>query len=306
MPTPVEPLHRLSEHLGVEVWVKRDDLTGFGLSGNKVRKLDYLLASARDEGATCLLTTGGLQSNHCRATVLAARRLGLDVGVLLRGELPEVADSNLLIDQLAGAWIRTCTPTEYREARNTMLGQWADQLRREGQRPFVIPEGGSNGLGSLGFVRAGHELAEQRAPPFDRVVVAVGSGGTLAGLSLAGLSARVSGVAVCDDAPTFEDRVRQIAVEAARYGVPPLSASGWEVVEGYQGPAYAVATPEIWSTIALVARLEGLILDPVYTGKAMHALVTEALAARWSGRLLFWHTGGGFGLFGRGAELPRG
>lgn len=303
LPTPVEPLTRLSAHLGVEVWIKRDDLTGFGLSGNKVRKLDFHLAAAREQGATGVLTTGGLQSNHCRATVLAARRLGLEAGVLLRGDLPPTADANLLLDQLAGAWIRTCTVEAYRDAREELLTAWAEELRSRGVVPYVIPEGGSDGLGALGFVAAARELAGQSELPFERVVVAVGSGGTLAGLALGGLHPQISGVAVCDDAPTFERRVREIAAQAGTLGSDPLPASGWEVVEGYQGPAYAVATPEIWQTITLVARLEGILLDPVYTGKAMHALVSETRAGRWGGPILFWHTGGAFGLFGRGREV---
>ena len=305
LPTPLERLERLSDELGVEVLVKRDDLTGLGVSGNKVRKLEMLLTDAVQHGADCVLTTGGLQSNHCRATAIAARRLGLQPGVLLRGELPEVPDGNLLLDTLVGAWIRTCTAEDYRERRDALLEAWADSLRAEGRRPYVIPEGGSNALGSLAYVEAARELAIQLPRPVRRVVVAVGSGGTLAGLALGGLEAFVHGVAVCDDAPTFEARVRAIAHEAAGYDVGPLRepGDGWEVTEGYQGPAYAVATPEIWATIRRVARLEGLLLDPVYTGKAMHALVSEVEAGRWDGPIVFWHTGGAFGLFGRGDEL---
>jgi len=275
------------------------------VSGNKVRKLGYLLADALDQGATHVLTTGGLQSNHCRATSVAARQLGLQPGILLRGELPDVADGNLLLDQLVGADIRTCTAQDYRERRDELLQAWAGELRQQGHAPYVIPEGGSNALGSLAYVDAAQESSTQAVRPFERIVVAVGSGGTLAGLALGTRQAFVHGVAVCDDAPTFESKVREIAQQAARWSVGPLRepGDGWEVVEGYQGPAYAVATPQIWQTMRWVARLEGLLLDPVYTGKAMHALVTEVQAGRWSGPVLFWHTGGAFGLFGRGHEL---
>ncbi len=299
-------LNRLSDALGQEIWTKRDDLTGFGVSGNKVRKLDYLLADALDQGADCVLTTGGLQSNHCRATSIAARQLGLEPGVLLRGELPEIPDANLLLDRLVGATVRTCTAQQYRDHRDDLLAAWADELRAAGRRPYVIPEGGSDALGSLAYVDAAKELEDQAVRPFARVVVAVGSGGTLTGLALGCTNAFVHGVAVCDDAPYFEARVQEIAAGTAQWGIAPLRSpgDGWEVTEGYQGPAYAVATDAIWDTIAWVARLEGLLLDPVYTGKAMHALLCEVRAGRWTGPILFWHTGGAFGLFGRGHELP--
>ena len=305
LPTPLERLPRLSQALGADIWVKRDDLTGLGLSGNKVRKLELLFGDAQRRGADCVLTTGGLQSNHCRATSIAARRLGLQPGVLLRGELPEVPDGNLLLDRLVGAWVRTCTPEQYRDHRDQLLQAWAEELRQAGRRPYVVPEGGSNGIGSMAYVRAAREVQAQ-AQDFDHLVVAVGSGGTVAGLALARLPGVVYGVAVCDDAAYFEGHVRRIASEASEWLEHPLRepGDGWEIVEGYQGPAYAVATEQIWETIAMVARTEGLLLDPVYTGKAMHALVSEVRTGRWGGRILFWHTGGAFGLFGRGGELP--
>lgn len=302
-PTPLVHLERLSAHLGAEVWVKRDDLTGLGLSGNKVRKLDYLLGEAREQGADTVVTCGGLQSNHCRATAVAARQLGWAPVLVLRGEPPAVPDANLLLDALLGAEVRYISAADYRERRGAIMAQIADELRAKGAKPYVIPEGGSNGLGSLGYVRAAEEVWQQGGGPFDHQVVAVGSGGTLAGLALGPWLGPVRGVAVCDDRAYFVARVRAIAAECPA-GTLGVEGEAWQVVEGYQGPAYAVATPEIWQTIALVARLEGLLLDPVYTGKAMHALVTEVRAGRWGGRLLFWHTGGAFGLFGRGHELP--
>lgn len=305
-PTPVQRLERLSEALGTEVLVKRDDLTGAALSGNKVRKLELLLGEALAMGADTVLTTGGLQSNHCRATAVAARRVGIEPRLLLRGALPSVPEGNLLLDRLLGAQLRTCTAEAYRSRRNDILEEMAEAARQDGRRPYVVPEGGSNAVGSRAFTIAAHELLTQIEPP-DRVVCAVGSGGTLAGLAMAGCLPLVSGVAVCDDRATFAAKVRAIDAESVeRFGGSGLGVEGesWEVVEGYQGPAYAVAEPEVWETIAWVARLEGLILDPVYTGKAMHALVSEVRAGRWGGRIVFWHTGGMFGLFGRGAELP--
>jgi D-cysteine desulfhydrase len=303
LPTPLTRLDRLSGDVGVEIWVKRDDLTGFGLSGNKVRKLDLLLGEAIDEGADTVITCGGLQSNHCRAVAVAARQLGLTPHLLLRGVAPAVADGNLLLDHLLGAAITLCTPDEYRSARGALMQQIADHVRARGGRPYVIPEGGSNGLGALGLARAASEVAEE-AEPFDAVFVAVGSGGTLAGLALGEDIGPLRGVAVCDDRQTFVDIVERIGREAEERGSLPMPPVGerWEVLEAYRGPAYGVATPEVWATIRRVAEREGLLLDPVYTGKAFHGMLEEIRSGRARGRVLFWHTGGAFGLFGRGDE----
>ena len=297
LPTPVQLLPRLSEELGVEVHAKRDDLTGFGLSGNKVRKLEYLLADALEQGADTVITCGGLQSNHCRATAVAARRLGLQPVLLLRGTRPATPDGNLLIDQLLGARVHLCSADDYRRRRGELMEAIAARVRGDGGTPYVIPEGGSNALGSRGFVRAAAELRSA----WDTIVVPVGSGGTLAGLVLGRPSAEIVGVAVCDDAATFRDIVLGIADEASI--LPPSYGDGWRVTDSYRGPGYGVAPAEVWKTIGWVAQLEGLILDPTYTGKAMHGLRGEARAGRLGERVLFWHTGGAFGLFGRGAEV---
>lgn len=294
LPTPLHPLKRLSRELGAEIWVKRDDLTGFGLSGNKVRKLQLLLADAVGKGARHILTTGGIQSNHCRATAVACRQLGLVPHLLLRGAPPQgPATANLLLGELLGAEIRWCTDEEYRHCRDALLDEWASEL----DDAYVIPEGGSNGLGARAFMDATSEISLR----FDRVVCAVGSGGTLAGLALGASLGAVTGVAVCDDRATFRNRVAAIAdeIEGVRLSE---DLADWDVLEGYVGPGYAQATPEVWETIRLVARTEGLFLDPVYTGKAMTALRAEVAAGRWGGKILFWHTGGAFGLFGRGGE----
>ena len=301
LPTPLIPLERLTAALRVaggpplEIWCKRDDLTGIGLSGNKVRKLEYLFAAAEALGATVVLTTGGIQSNHARATAVAARQRGMDIVLLLRGSPPDEPDSNLLLDLLLGARIVWCTQDEYRN-RDEILRTLASELAHVGAVPYVIPEGGSNLVGSRGYVAAAAEVAAA-ARPFDHVVVACGSGGTLAGLAMGPDIGPLHGIAVCDDREYFRQRVREIGGDQVRD-----PGDGWDVVDGYQGPAYGVATSVIWETIRLVARMEGLLLDPVYTGKAMHALRTEVSAGRWGGRILFWHTGGIFGLFGRGRE----
>jgi D-cysteine desulfhydrase len=306
LPTPLVRLERWSAHVGADVWCKRDDLTGSVLSGNKVRKLEWLLGEAVHAGADTVLTTGGVQSNHARATAVAARQLGMRPVLLLRGTDPGVPEANLLLDRLLGAEVHWCAPAQYRHERDALLADLAAGVARAGGRPYVVPEGGSNGLGALGYVRAAEELATQTDHPFDVQVCAVGSGGTVAGLALGPDLGPVAGVAVCDDRATFAPRVCAIAAEAEAFGAHTLGPEGerWSIVEGYQGPAYGEATPDVWDTIALAARLEGLVLDPVYTGKAMHAVRREIEAGRWGGRILFWHTGGVFGLFGRGAEIP--
>jgi len=306
LPTPVQRCERLSNVIGAEVFVKRDDLTGLGLSGNKVRKLEMLLADATSQGADTIITCGGIQSNHCRATAVAARMLGLRPVLLLRGVAPQVADGNLLLNELLGAELHWCSAQAYRDERDSLMMTLAAAERTKGYVPYVIPEGGSNACGSLGYRKAGEELLTQVPEGFDRVVVAVGSGGTLAGLALGPQIGSLSGVMVCDDASVFQPRVQKI-IDEVRNSERGSGAAlcPWELLEGYQGPGYGVATPQIWATIRLLAETEGLILDPVYTGKAMHALVQEVRAGRWSGRILFWHTGGAYGLFGRGAELAQ-
>ena len=313
LPTPLERLDAPSDRLGLDLWIKRDDLTGFGLSGNKVRKLDWLLAAAAQAGATTVLTTGGIQSNHCRATVVAARQVGLRPVVLLRGTAPcpDALSGNLLLDVLLGAEVHWCTPEEYQH-RDARLEALAEGLRQRGEVPYVVPEGGSNAVGSLGFLAAAHEVQRQADGAFDQVWCAVGSGGTLAGLSLGFPDARVVGVAVCDDRKTFRERVVGIGAETHAWGhrLPDPGwrepqGTGWDVLEGHQGPAYAETTPTDLATMVAFMRETGIFLDPVYTGKAWCALEAEVRqgAVPRGTRVLFWHTGGAFGLFGRGAEV---
>jgi len=321
LPTPVERLSRLSRELGVTLLVKRDDLTGAPLSGNKVRKLEFSLAEAGRQDATCVLTTGGAQSNHCRATAVAGRRLGLAPYLLLRtedGGPPADLDGNLLLDWLVGAKLRYITPAEYAN-RDILLARWADELRLAGERPFVIPEGASDPLGALGYVVMAHELADQLAAgdvpgkgPVEFLVHACGSGGTAAGiaagLQLLDLPIRLVAYAVCDDAQTFRARIDSILEGlAGRYlpGLDPASVS-YEVVDGYQGRGYGLSTPEELALLRRVASVEGLLLDPVYTGKAFRGLVEDVRSGvRYpqGSRIMFLHTGGLFGVFPKRAEL---
>ncbi|MHC4861010.1 MAG: 1-aminocyclopropane-1-carboxylate deaminase/D-cysteine desulfhydrase [Planctomycetota bacterium] len=312
LPTPIRPLPRLSEELGIELFVKRDDLTGVALSGNKVRKLEFLFREALDRGARTVMTCGGVQSNHARATAVAAASLGLSSHLFLRGDPPERAEGNVLLDRLVGAEITYITPEQYRDVSGLM----AAAAERESPAAYPIPEGGSNGLGALGYARAVGEIIEAEEDlglPFDAVVHALGSGGTSAGLVLGkeafGLGAELVAVNICDDEPYFRDVVGRILDEARERFAPDASASvdDLTILDGHTGPGYALNTPEDLATLRRIARSEGLLLDPVYTGKAFHGMLEE-LSNRLAGhrRILFLHTGGIFGLFPCAEELLSG
>jgi len=304
--TPLEPLPGPTRRLGVELWVKRDDLTGMGLSGNKVRKLALLMAEAQSAGATTVITCGGIQSNHCRATAVAARRLGLHPVLLLRGEPPTTGaglDGNLLLDVMLGAEIHWCTPEGYADRDARM----AEISAARPEKSFVIPEGGSNATGALAFALAAEELkhqAEDEGVGFDTVIVPVGSGGTVAGLAMGGLSSRVLGIAVCDSRAHFRERVEALAASAGdRFGTE--LGSDWDIDDGHIGRGYGLTTPEELRIQARFTQETGQFLDPCYTGKAWVAVesMLEDNTRSLGRRVLFWHTGGAFGLFGRGAEL---
>jgi D-cysteine desulfhydrase len=313
LPTPLFRCDALDELVGTRLWVKRDDMTGGAEAGNKIRKLEYLLAAALEQGADTVITCGGFQSNHARATALLARRIGLRPVLLLRTLAtppPPASTGNALIDALAGAELRAISPEQYRD-RNALMAEVARELAAEGARPYVIPEGGSNGLGSLGYVDAMAELSEQLsrgdqgAPPrLDAVVHACGSGGTAAGVALGaahyGVARSVIAMAVCDDTAYFEGVTTRLIAEA-RALVPSLpDAPALRIVDAYKGPAYSVATPEQLRFIGAVARASGLVLDPVYTGKALFGL--SQLPDKPS-TALFLHTGGLPGLFAQGDAL---
>lgn len=315
-PTPLEPLPRTSAALGVELWIKRDDLTGAELSGNKVRKLEFLLDDALAQGADTVITCGGEQSNHCRATALAATRVGLDSVVLLRTpdpNQPPATSGNILLDRLAGAEIIWISPAEYAR-RHELLAAFAEQLRVEGRHPYVIPEGGSNPVGAWGYVRAVEELAADLTALPARpttVVHACGSGGTAAGLVLGarllGLDLGIASVNVCDDRDYFTRVITGICAEFdSRYHTDAaITAGDLDIVDGYVGRGYAKSRPEELASLRDLARREGVILDPVYTGKAFFGMVEELGRdrARFGQRIVFLHTGGIYGLFPIAAEL---
>lgn len=318
LPTPLEPSPRLGAALGLELRYKRDDLTGLELSGNKARKLEFLVAEAEALGADTLVTCGGAQSNHCRATAFAAAKRGLRSLVLLRVPdpgAPPPDEGNLLLDRLAGAEVRFVSHEQYRRRAEVMQAV-ADELRRAGRRPYVIPEGGSNALGSLGYVLAVAELRAQlpeawRSGPLT-IAYAAGSGGTGAGIEL-GLrvlgwdGATALGFAVCNDAAYFRGAIAAICAEARRRwpALPPVGEDEIEVDDRFVGPGYALATEEGLAIIRRAAREDGIVLDPVYTGKAMLGLAARARepGALPGRRAVLFHTGGAFGLFPFGARV---
>jgi D-cysteine desulfhydrase len=315
LPTPVRAAQKLSAELGVELLFKRDDLTGSTLTGNKVRKLEFLIADAIDSGADTLVTCGGEQSNHCRATAVAATERGLRSLLLLRTDdpaAPPATEANILLDRLVGAEIRWVSREEYRR-RSEIFVEVESLLKQDGRKPYRIPEGGSNALGAWGYVRCVEELASQLSPSDLRttIVYAAGSGGTGAGLvlgvKLLRLPWRVVGVNVCDDREYFVRVIGEIAEDAiARWQLPiDFSRDEVEIVDGYVGIGYAKSQAAELATIRDVARAEGIVLDPVYTGKAFHGLRNELQrdTRAFGERVVFIHTGGVFGLFPKAAEI---
>ncbi len=316
LPTPLVKPQRLADALGLDLWVKRDDMTGGPEGGNKIRKLELLLADAVAAGAGTVITCGGLQSNHARATAICAATLGLRAVLYLRTALVDDGvplEGNVLLDRLVGAQIRLITPETYRE-RDRVMSEAAAGLGDAGRKAYVIPEGGSNGRGALGYVLA---MAEVRAQldrgvagggPFDVIVHACGSGGTAAGVALGAahynVARAVRAMAVCDDAVTFERIIARITEEARALAPELGEAAPLTVDERARGPAYAVSTLEQRALIMRVARESGLVLDPVYTGKAFAGLVAMAEAGELQGaRVLFLHTGGLPGLLAQGGTF---
>lgn len=322
-PTLIAPMLRLSEALGGEVWIKRDDLNPLAGGGNKTRKLEFLVADALEQGADTLITTGAPQSNHARLTAAAAALEGLRCRLLIEERNPgsfaaDAGGNNLLFDLLGVEKLRICPAgTNLMAAMQAM----ADEARAEGRRPYVIAGGGSTPLGALGYAACAQELMAQSfemGVAFDRVVVASGSGGTHAGL-LAGLAALSAGVAVTGinvRRPQAEQEGnihREAVATAALLGTPAPPREAVVCLDRWVGPGYALPTVEMADAVRMAASLENILLDPVYTGKAFAGLIALAREGAFAGeRVLFLHTGGSPALFAyrdvlaRGVEMERG
>ena len=309
--TPIERLERLSEHLGgPEIWIKRDDQLGLTAGGNKTRKLEFLVADALAQGADTLVTVGAVQSNHCRLTLAAAVREGLECRLVLEERVPNSYDpdasGNNFLFRLLGVEAITVVPggSDVNEALNEILSE----LESEGRKGYIVPGGGSNALGALGYVACAAEIVQQSFElqlPFDRLVVASGSGGTHSGL-VAGLHAHstelpVLGVSTRAAKAAQEEKIFALAQQAADLcgSKHPLAREAVAVIDDYVGPGYSLPTPEMVEAVRLFARLEGVLLDPVYTGKAAAGLIGLARSGGLdpSERVLFLHTGGAPALY---------
>ena len=321
-PTPLKPLKQLGEKLGVELYIKRDDLTGAGLSGNKIRKLEFVIADAIEYGADTVLTCGGAQSNHARATAIAAAMLGLRCHLILRTpdpSNPPPLEGNILLDRLVGSEVVWITPAEYKR-RDEIFEREAAALSKLGRKSYVIPEGASNALGAWGYIRAAEELANDLTNLPDNtdrpttIINATGSGGTSAGLILGThmlrLNTRVVSFNVCDDRDYFLQVIGEICENAiANYqlDIPFTRERDIEIIDGYVGRGYALSRPEELTLLRDVARMEGIFLDPVYTGKAFFGMTQELSRNpnRFGDRIVFMHTGGIFGLFPKADEFAQ-
>ncbi|WP_435198205.1 D-cysteine desulfhydrase [Janibacter sp. GS2] len=309
--TPIEPLPRLSEHLGgPDIYIKRDDLLGLSSGGNKTRKLEFLMADALAQGADTIITTGAVQSNHCRLTLSAAVKEGLKCHLLLEerveGSYDENSSGNNLLFRLLGAESISVVPG----GSDLMAGmeEIAEQVRQRGGTPYIVPGGGSNALGALGYVACAEEILAQSfeaSLPIDHVVCSSGSGGTHAGL-VAGFHGNQSGIPVtgisvrAESAPQAS-KLHALANETARLAGADreVPAEAFTVDDGYVGPGYSLPTREMTAAIQTFARLEGILLDPVYTGKTAAGLIGLVQQGHFAtdSNVLFIHTGGSPALY---------
>jgi D-cysteine desulfhydrase len=302
LPTPVETLPRLSEALGgPRLFIKRDDQTGLAFGGNKTRKLEFLVAEARDQGAKTLITSGALQSNHCRQTAAAAARFGLECILVLTGDRPDQPSANLMLDQLFGAQILYVAD---RKDRDRILQETFDRATKEGNKPYLVPYGGSNATGALGYAFAMKELIDQNVSA-DWIVFATSSGGTHAGLLLGqrifGFSGKILGISVDESEEWLKKEVSELASATSEKVGERIEFTPADVLvnAGYCDAGYGVVTEREREAIRLFANCEGLLLDPVYTGRAaagMIDLIRKGFFKK-DETVLFLHTGGQPALF---------
>lgn len=308
LPTKIEKLKRYFEKYEKNIYIKRDDLTGTELSGNKIRKLEYSFYEGLKEKAEFFITCGGIQSNHARAVAALAAKIGKKSVLVLRSDEknPEL-DGNYFLSKVLGAEIRLVSTEEFSNSRDKIMENIKREIEEKGKKAYIIPLGASNGIGVFGYRNCLKEILEQEKElgiEFDTIVTAVGSGGTYAGLFLENkinnLNKRIIGINVSDTAEYFKELIFNIIYENLSYTKEKIviTKEEIEIIDGYVGRGYALSTDKELKFIENFARKEGIILDPVYTGKAMLGLKEELnLKLRNSKNILFIHTGGLFGIF---------
>jgi len=309
IPTRLEKLERLSKELyPISIYIKHDDETGTEWSGNKIRKLEFAVKEAIEKGCNYLITCGGNQSNHCRATIALATRLGLKCTLVLRGSKESIIDGNLFLDKILGAEITFITPEEYAQHRDEIMNKISQQKVAQGYKTYIIPEGASNGIGSFGYYNAMLEILEQEKSiniKFDAIALAVGSVGTYSGLLLAkqcnNLDVKLFGYLVGGSISYFKEALSKTFQEISKYQGQEIIPNANEIrfIDKYIGKGYGENTEEEIQFIKSIAQLEGIILDNVYTGKAFYGLVSDIKNGKFKDyrNILFIHTGGIFELF---------
>jgi D-cysteine desulfhydrase family pyridoxal phosphate-dependent enzyme len=302
LPTPIEELPRLTEALGgPRILVKRDDQTGLAFGGNKTRKLEFLVAEAREQGAKMLISAGAIQSNHCRQTVAAAARFGFDCTLVLTGERPTQPSANYLLDQLFGAEIITVTD---RKDRDQVLQETFDSATAAGKKPYLVPYGGSSPTGAMGYAFAMEEFMKQNVSA-DWIIFGTSSGGTHAGFVLGqrvfGFNGKVLGISIDEPEAQLKAHVSELATQASEKLGEQIKFTGDDVLanENYCQAGYGVFGAGEREAINLFARNEGLLLDPVYTGRAAAGMIDLIRKGFFKKEetILFWHTGGQPALF---------
>lgn len=300
LPTPIQKLDSLSEKLGVNLYLKRDDFTGTEVSGNKVRKLEFSVADALNQGCDTLVTAGATQSNHCRATAAVAAKLGLDCDLIIRGEHPNHLEGNLFMDRALGARVHLIPPEASREEK---MDEIVEKLKAQGHKPYLIPVGASNAIGSLGYAAAIEEITKQENElgiDFDTIVIAVGSGGTYSGLwyenQKQGAKRKIYGFAVDNNTKIFVKTITDIVKEMyLNDGLKePEEFTDILINDQYIGAGYAKSKPVELAFIMGICRENGFLLDTCYTGKAFYGMVSEIQKGNLKDakNILFIHTGG--------------
>jgi D-cysteine desulfhydrase len=303
-PTPVFPINIFfKDSTKYNFWIKRDDLTGLELSGNKVRKLDYIFADASLKKSNHIITCGGIQSNHCRTTAFLATKQNYNCTLFLKGQLPQIRTGNFLLNTILNTTIKNVTNEEY-QSIDERMEQYAKEL---GKNAYIIPEGGSNELGAWGYIECFFEILDQIKQinlDIDTIVIPTGSGGTHAGLLigkyLAESNIDIVSINVCDSSDFFVNKIKNISDRfSTKYNIPlNVDKETIQIIDGFVGEGYGVTTEKETNIIKKFAQAEGIVIDPVYTAKALIGLVDLVKAESLPGKnILFIHTGGIFGLF---------